>query len=80
MLLNQLLAETCEKLIIEYNKLNIIHNPEFLSAKTACEDFKNQQHIVLGKPCCVNEQILNNIYYFIKNIFRYNIHYVLQRK
>ena len=61
--------ETCEKLTIKYNKLNIIHNPEFLSAKTACEDFKNQQHIVLGKPCCVNEQILNNIYLFYKEYF-----------
>lgn len=31
-----------------YPCLNIIHNPEFLSAKTAHEDFKNQSHIVLG--------------------------------
>ena len=29
--------------------LNLIHNPEFLSAKTAFEDFHNQKHIVLGK-------------------------------
>jgi len=33
-----------------YPCLNIIHNPEFLSAKTAHEDFKNQSHIVLGIP------------------------------
>ncbi len=31
-----------------YPNLKIIHNPEFLSAKTAVEDFKNQKHIILG--------------------------------
>lgn len=31
----------------QYN-LNIIHNPEFLTARTAYEDFHNQTHIVLG--------------------------------
>jgi len=31
-----------------FNNLNIIHSPEFLSARTAMEDFKNQKHIVLG--------------------------------
>jgi len=28
--------------------LNILHNPEFLTAKTAEQDFKNQKHIVIG--------------------------------
>lgn len=32
----------------KYN-LNIVHNPEFLSAKTALYDFTNQKHIVIGK-------------------------------
>jgi UDPglucose 6-dehydrogenase len=30
-------------------KLNFIHNPEFLTARTAYEDFHNQEHIILGK-------------------------------
>jgi nucleotide sugar dehydrogenase len=30
-------------------KLNIAHNPEFLTERTAYEDFHNQSHIVLGK-------------------------------
>ena len=34
----------------KYASLNIIHSPEFLSAKTATEDFMNQKHIVLGFP------------------------------
>ena len=31
-----------------YSNLHIIHNPEFLSVKTAINDFHNQKHIVLG--------------------------------
>lgn len=38
---------TSRKLATYYN-LNILHNPEFLSAKTAVEDFENQTHIVIG--------------------------------
>lgn len=35
-----------------------IHNPEFLSAATAKEDFKNQKHIVLGKSeNCSEKQV-----------------------
>lgn len=29
--------------------LSFVHNPEFLTARTAFEDFHNQKHIVLGK-------------------------------
>ena len=29
--------------------LNIVHNPEFLTERTAFEDFHGQRHIVLGK-------------------------------
>jgi len=37
-------------------KVGYIHNPEFLSAKTAYEDFCSQKHIVIGKtPYCSNE-------------------------
>ena len=32
----------------KYEKLKIIHNPEFLTARTADIDFKNQKHIILG--------------------------------
>ena len=39
--------ETTEKLAEEYN-LKYVHNPEFLTARTAFEDFHNQNHIVLG--------------------------------
>jgi UDPglucose 6-dehydrogenase len=39
---------TTKKYISKYN-LNIIHNPEFLSSRTATEDFNNQKHIIIGK-------------------------------
>lgn len=32
----------------KYKNLRICHNPEFLSARSAYEDFHNQKHIVLG--------------------------------
>jgi nucleotide sugar dehydrogenase len=40
--------KTTTKLSTLYSNLNIVHNPEFLSAKTATEDFMNQSHIVIG--------------------------------
>lgn len=42
-----------------FNNLNIIHSPEFLSARTAIEDFKNQKHIVLGLVGYIDK--INNI-------------------
>lgn len=40
---------TITKQLYNIYDLNLIHNPEFLTAKTAFEDFHNQKHIVLGK-------------------------------
>jgi len=60
---------TCENLCSLHN-LKIIHNPEFLSAKTAFEDFHNQKHIVLGKTSKINEEleIIFNFYnHYYKN-------------
>jgi UDPglucose 6-dehydrogenase len=39
---------TVENIIEKYPTLSIIHNPEFLTARTAFHDFHNQTHIVLG--------------------------------
>ena len=49
--------------------LKIVHNPEFLSASTAYEDFKNQDHIVLGYPSSKDESILEPLIKF------YNTYY-----
>lgn len=41
------LPGTTRALSLKYN-LKIIHNPEFLTERTALQDFNNQEHIVLG--------------------------------
>jgi UDP-glucose 6-dehydrogenase len=57
--------ETTEKLSKQYSNLQFIHNPEFLSSRTALEDFNNQKHIVLGKTnSCTDESFnLVNTFY-----------------
>jgi UDPglucose 6-dehydrogenase len=55
---------TTEALANQYN-LKFVHNPEFLTARTAREDFENQSHIVLGKSVKVVDdelQILIDFY------------------
>jgi len=39
---------TTDMLQKQYIKLNLIHNPEFLTARTAIADFDNQSHIIIG--------------------------------
>lgn len=56
---------TTENLNMIYQKLNLIHNPEFLSAKTAQIDFENQTHIVIGKTSITPECTL----LFVKEFF-----------
>ena len=43
-----ILPNTTKKLADKYSFLKLIHNPEFLSANTAFEDFHTQKHVVLG--------------------------------
>ena len=55
---------TTEGLAKKYN-LKFVHNPEFLTAATAFEDFHNQTHIVLGKSKNVKDEeidVLENFY------------------
>ena len=55
---------TTEGLAQKYN-LKFVHNPEFLTAATAFEDFHNQTHIVLGKSKNVQDKeidVLENFY------------------
>jgi len=53
---------TTNELSKKYN-LNLCHNPEFLSAKTAFDDFLNQNHIVIGKSINCNKfELLEKFY------------------
>ncbi len=65
LLKSTVVPKTTEKLSNDFN-LKIIHNPEFLTARTACDDFKNQNHIVLGKTNNCDDCDLDYIYNFYK--------------
>jgi nucleotide sugar dehydrogenase len=56
-----------EGLSLKFPELNFVHNPEFLKANTAEDDFHNQTHIVLGKSSKCNENVFNNIIDFYKS-------------
>lgn len=58
---------TTQNLFNKYN-LKIMHNPEFLTARTALQDFNNQKHIILGlvDTCEYNNNI---VYDFYKNTY-----------
>ena len=52
----------------EFKNLHLVHNPEFLSAKTALKDFENQTHIVIGNCSGLDNQI-NELNIFYKKMF-----------
>lgn len=54
-----------ESLSLKYPHMSFIHNPEFLTARTAFEDFHNQKHIVLGKSSNCD----TNLYNMVKNLY-----------
>jgi UDPglucose 6-dehydrogenase len=53
----------------QFPSLSFIHNPEFLTAATAYEDFHNQKHIVLGKGPTVTENDVSIIKEFYKELY-----------
>jgi len=57
---------TTEGLALKYSTLKFIHNPEFLTAATAFEDFHNQKHIVLGKSLNVHDDQVDVLETFYK--------------
>lgn len=56
---------TTNALADKYN-LKIIHNPEFMTTRTAIEDFENQKHIVLGASSKIENIYESDIYIFYK--------------
>lgn len=47
-----------------YKNIKLFHNPEFLSSKTAYEDYLNQTHIVIGLPVKMDIKLIE--LFFIK--------------
>ena len=60
---------TTKKLSEKYEKLKFVHNPEFLTAATAFEDFHNQKHIVLGKSDNINDEEITVLADFYKKYY-----------
>jgi len=58
-----------ESLSQKYPSISFVHNPEFLTARTAYEDFHNQKHIVLGKTSNCDDSSYNNIKDFYKKLY-----------
>ena len=59
---------TCNDLANKYG-IKIIHNPEFLTARTAFEDFHNQSHIVLGATSLIQPEDMNILIQFYKTYY-----------
>ena len=59
-----LLPDFCSHMNIVYPDLFIVHNPEFLTARTAISDFAEQKHIVLGftEQAKVKTEYVKNFY------------------
>jgi UDPglucose 6-dehydrogenase len=60
---------TTNKLSERYPNLQLVHNPEFLTASTAFEDFHNQLHIVLGTPPLTSVEKVNQLEQFYKQYY-----------
>jgi UDPglucose 6-dehydrogenase len=58
----------CQSINATYPALKIIHNPEFLTARTAIEDFAHQKHIILGYTV-ESQSVLPCIQQFYKTHF-----------
>jgi UDPglucose 6-dehydrogenase len=58
------LPDYCKKMNELYPELLIVHNPEFLTARTAVSDFAAQKHIVLGFTKQSERKA-----YFLKNFY-----------
>ena len=63
------LPGTTEQLAQRYAHLQLVHNPEFLSAATAERDFHEQRHIVLGKHSSTPEAAFERLRTFYATLY-----------
>lgn len=63
------IPSTCEEFLDKYPNLQIVHNPEFLSAKTAYFDLRDQKHIVIGRTDTVLDENVDKLRNFFKRYF-----------
>ena len=60
---------TTMKLSKQFPTLKFVHNPEFLTAATAFEDFHNQEHIVLGKSPNIEQEDVDRLAAFYTELY-----------
>lgn len=65
--------ETTNQLSIKYGQLQFIHNPEFISAKSAFSDFHSQKHVILGRGPTCSEENLNKVKEFYEKYYSDNL-------
>ena len=61
-----------ERLSSQYENLLLCHNPEFLTARTAFEDFDNQEHVVIGTTKMSAERgfkLINKLYELYQKLY-----------
>jgi len=56
------LPGTCQKIQKNYPRMTILSNPEFLTSKTACKDFIQQDRVLIGGENLKAVQVLTDIY------------------
>lgn len=57
------------KLSNVYKHINLIHNPEFLTARTAAKDFHYQKHIVMGKTSNCSLEAYHKVIRFYESFY-----------
>jgi nucleotide sugar dehydrogenase len=62
--------ESTDELSSKFPNLDFVHNPEFLRANTAEEDFHNQTHIVLGLSNNCNKEKFDILLQFYKENYK----------
>lgn len=60
---------TTSQIFADLYDLKIVHNPEFLTARTAFEDFHNQQHIIIGKTSQTNDECIQPLIQLFKKYY-----------
>lgn len=61
---------TTESLARTYTQLELVHNPEFLTARTALQDFHHQTHIIIGKTSTCSNQLVQRLIDFYQTHYK----------
>ncbi len=65
-------VEPCftEATSLKFTSMDFVHNPEFLTARTAYDDFHSQKHIVLGRSLKCNTDSIEKLKLFYSKLYK----------